>query len=141
MMIEIPSTPHNTSQYLTSNFSEGRTEKIMNVLSEYNAYILQDANNLLLDTLTIDDLCVTGGTMKGIINSKYLESLNISNVETCESTSFCSSLRTSRSNSFSDICDEPKDSIDLSTDLLFQNIIAKQNQIILNLKQKIQNNK
>jgi hypothetical protein len=73
----MPRTPHNTTQYLTSNFSENRNSSIFNVISDYTKHAITD---LLLDeVLSVDDLCVTGGSMKGIINTNILELFPIRN--------------------------------------------------------------
>lgn len=62
----MPSTPHNTGQYLISNFCQVRHEKLF----EYNGdYLANDIYSNLIESAAIDDLCVTGGSMKGIINS------------------------------------------------------------------------
>ena len=65
-LFPIPSTPHNTGQYLISNFCQVRHEKLF----EYNSdYLANDIYSNLVESAAIDDLCVTGGSMKGIINS------------------------------------------------------------------------
>jgi hypothetical protein len=65
-LFSIPSTPHNTGQYLISNFCQVRQEKLF----EYNSeYLAKDIYSNLIESAAIDDLCVTGGSMKGIINS------------------------------------------------------------------------
>jgi hypothetical protein len=64
----IPRAPHNTSQYLIENYKENNIENLKNHLlticpnerkSQFSAFE-EDS----------DGLCITGGTMKGIINSK-----------------------------------------------------------------------
>jgi hypothetical protein len=63
---DMPSTPHNTGQYLISNYSQVRHEKNYNYSSDY---LKKDIYENLIEYATMDDLCVTGGSMKGIINS------------------------------------------------------------------------
>jgi hypothetical protein len=66
----IPSTPHNTSQYLISNFSKGRKEQVINLVNEYTKHMGADLYTMMLDEIiNVDDICVSGGSMKGIINS------------------------------------------------------------------------
>lgn len=85
----IPSTPHNTTQFLTSNYLKERTNSINCLISEFNSYAIDE---FILDDASVDDLCVTGGTMKGIINSEYLEALldetNYSTNENSRTNSF-----------------------------------------------------
>jgi hypothetical protein len=78
---EMPSTPHNTSQYLISNFKKTRQDMDIAMRiqqSEWSEYCEDGLAKLKLDELFhSDDLCVTGGTMKGIINSQYRELFRI----------------------------------------------------------------
>jgi hypothetical protein len=62
----VPSTPHNTGQYLISNFCQVRNEKLFNYSGDF---LQRDIYTNLIENAAIDDLCVTGGSMKGIINS------------------------------------------------------------------------
>jgi hypothetical protein len=62
---EIPSTPHNTSQFLSSNYISTRGTQIYNYIFQ----LQQEQANLELDSL--DDICFTGGTMKEIMNLKH----------------------------------------------------------------------
>jgi hypothetical protein len=64
--IAIPSTPHNTGQYLISNFAQVRHEKPYDLNSEF---IQKDIYENMIEFAEMDELCVTGGSMKGIINS------------------------------------------------------------------------
>ena len=64
--LQIPPTPHNTGQFLISNYCQGRHEKLFNYNSDY---LHRDVYSNLIENAAMDDLCVTGGTMKGIINS------------------------------------------------------------------------
>jgi hypothetical protein len=133
IMLEMPSTPHNTTQFLTENYCEGRTSKLMNFISEYNGLILKDLNYLFFnENLATDDLCVTGGTMKGIINTKYLElfesSLNNFEDETSESTD----SKLSRSNS---VEEEYLEKISW-----YKDIIQQQSEKIKNLQKEVMNN-
>ena len=62
----MPTTPHNTGQYLISNFAQVRHEKLLDLNSDY---LQKDIYENMIEYAAIDDLCVTGGSMKGIINS------------------------------------------------------------------------
>jgi hypothetical protein len=65
-MVMKPNTPHNTTQYLTSNFSQGRNEKSSAVVSEFNPYMNDMKEEMLDDYLNhTDDYCIPGGSMKG----------------------------------------------------------------------------
>lgn len=65
-LVEIPSTPHNTGQYLISNYAQVRHEKLFNLS---NDYLEKDIYENMIEYAAMDDICVTGGSMKGIINS------------------------------------------------------------------------
>lgn len=65
-----PATPHNTSQYLTTNFSQGRYEKIPS-LSPSDAEDSNAENGLVDYFNEADNYCIPGGSMQGI------EGLNI----------------------------------------------------------------
>ena len=79
---EIPSTPHNTSQYLISNFVRARKDNVMNLISNYTNYLEKDIYSMLTDEiLTVDDICVSGGSMKGLINLEN-EYVNLTQTET-----------------------------------------------------------
>lgn len=64
--LQIPPTPHNTGQFLISNYCQGRHEKLFNYNSDY---LHREVYSNLIENAAMDDLCVSGGTMKGIINS------------------------------------------------------------------------
>lgn len=59
-----PPTPHNTSQYLTYNYSQSRNENFG--ISEFQPVI--EIDDSPLDYLNSeDDYCITGGSMRGKI--------------------------------------------------------------------------
>jgi hypothetical protein len=59
-------TPHNTTQYLTANHCRGTSDYPINI--SYNMFTDEEFKKLIAnDIITIDDLCITGGSMKGII--------------------------------------------------------------------------
>lgn len=61
-----PNTPHNTSQYLTSNFSQGRNEKVSAYISEFTPELEHISEDLPDDYMNqTDDYCIPGGSMKG----------------------------------------------------------------------------
>ena len=63
-MVNKPETPHNTTQYLSSNFSQGRNENVPTVVSEFTpAYIDEETPNNWEESG--DDYCVPGGSMRG----------------------------------------------------------------------------
>ena len=66
-----PATPHNTTQYLTSNFAQGRNEKIVSLPNEYAMFDMNENINeedVLVDYMNeADDYCVPGGSMKDIL--------------------------------------------------------------------------
>lgn len=68
-----PKAPHNTSQYLIENFAVARKEKMKNVnpfALIFERYQAWDGQSMGLNEIEdIDDICITGGSMKGIINS------------------------------------------------------------------------
>jgi len=63
-----PDTPHNTTQYLSSNFSQGRNEKVSTIVSEFTP-IYDDLQGEMPDDYInqTDDYCVPGGSMRGKI--------------------------------------------------------------------------
>jgi hypothetical protein len=63
---DMPSTPHNTGQYLISNYCQVRHDKNYNYSSDY---LKRDIYENVIEYAAMDDICVTGGSMKGIINS------------------------------------------------------------------------
>ena len=67
--INRPTTPHNTSQYLTFNYSQGRKDKVQNLPNEYTDtyYENNDMNDeMLTDYMNeADDYCIPGGSMRG----------------------------------------------------------------------------
>jgi hypothetical protein len=67
----MPSTPHNTSQYLIHNFTKSRKENVFNLISNYTNYLEPDIEDMITeDVMTIEDLCVSGGSMMDIIISR-----------------------------------------------------------------------
>lgn len=85
----VPTTPHNTSQYLITNFCQGRNEKVVNLFFGTRNCLedelcLEEEDELL----TIDDLCITGGSMKSIINSQYIAKFSSSRKYSEDSTNF-----------------------------------------------------
>jgi hypothetical protein len=66
-----PDTPHNTSQYLSSNFCQGRNEKAGTILNEFTDYSYSDIKEEMLEDYMneADDYCIPGGSMKGKINN------------------------------------------------------------------------
>lgn len=77
----VPSTPHNTGQYLISNFTRGRKEGVVNILNEYTMYLQKDIYSMMLeDILSVDDICISGGSMKGVIDNKLTELAEIADL-------------------------------------------------------------
>ena len=70
-----PPTPHNTSQYLTSNFAEDKAELVST--NESIKYLRDDSDlDMYGHDFGVENICVTGGSMKGMINlSNYLGTL------------------------------------------------------------------
>jgi len=88
---EMPLTPHNTSQYLISNFAIGRAEIKMNLISSYTSYLKEDISNMMTEgILTVEDFCISGGSMKGLLNGEIMlekdESLNLTKCSTQENS-------------------------------------------------------
>lgn len=89
-VVDAPSTPHNTSQYLIHNYKKGRKEQVYNIISEYTRYLDEDVHSLMREgIIEEDDICVSGGSMKGIIESTNLDLLTLDSEEntTCTSQS------------------------------------------------------
>lgn len=89
--IEMPLAPHNTSQYLISNFSIGRTDIKMNLIGSYTNYLKEDISNMMTEgILTVEDFCISGGTMKGLLNGEVLiekdDSYNLTKCSTQENS-------------------------------------------------------
>lgn len=66
-----PATPHNTSQFLSTNFCIGRNDKIPNsaLISDPYAYTYNTGEDITSDGIDdTDDYCIPGGSMTG----KYL---------------------------------------------------------------------
>jgi hypothetical protein len=62
-----PGTPHNTSQFLSTNFCLGRNEKVTNsaIFSECSLKLEED---LIADSNDeTDEFCIPGGSMRGTI--------------------------------------------------------------------------
>ena len=67
----MPSTPHNTSQYLISNFAKCRKENVFNLISKYTNYLQPQIHTMMIDdVITVEDICVSGGSMREIIASR-----------------------------------------------------------------------
>jgi hypothetical protein len=69
-------TPHNTTQYLTHNYSQGRNEKVMAIPVEFYSFPIQhnpqiniheeEDENEVVDYVNLaDDYCIPGGSMRG----------------------------------------------------------------------------
>ena len=65
VFFERPKTPHNTTQYLSTNSSQIRNDKIQ--LNEYNMYLgmEENGNHEFCHQGNIEEYFVTGGSMKG----------------------------------------------------------------------------
>ena len=67
----MPSTPHNTSQYLISNFAKCIKENVFNLISKYTNYLQPQIHTMMIDdVITVEDICVSGGSMREIIASR-----------------------------------------------------------------------
>jgi hypothetical protein len=65
--VYLPSAPHNTTQYLTANHCRGRQDHPINY--GYPLMRNEDLRLLLSEgVFTIEDICITGGTMKGVLS-------------------------------------------------------------------------
>lgn len=62
--VKKPSTPHNTTQYLTANFSMGRNEKPV-IISDFSPVLDELMNEE--DFFGAEDFCIPGGSMKAKI--------------------------------------------------------------------------
>ncbi len=62
-MVNKPETPHNTTQYLSSNFSQGRNENVPTVVSCFTPTYNEEISNDWEESG--DDYCVPGGSMRG----------------------------------------------------------------------------
>jgi len=63
-----PPTPHNTSQYLTSNFAEDKNEHIISI-NDSTKYLENDMEiDMYGENFNVENFCITGGSMKGMIN-------------------------------------------------------------------------
>ena len=62
-----PNTPHNTSQYLIANHTR---EVITPMVSLFSEYMIDDGKEYWIDELLIDEICITGGSMRKIVNFK-----------------------------------------------------------------------
>ena len=71
-----PATPHNTSQFLSTNFCLGRTEKIANseVSIEYPQEDQKDES-----IIEADDYCIPGGSMTGKLEGLLISDILLSN--------------------------------------------------------------
>ncbi len=70
-----PQTPHNTSQYLTTNFTEEQPEKTIGFYgSTLNLPTINLEKDFEMDmyggeeNLNLENICITGGSMKGKLN-------------------------------------------------------------------------
>jgi hypothetical protein len=67
------STPHNTTQYLTANHCRGISDYPINI--SYSMFTDEEFKKLISnDSLSVDDLCVSGGSMKGVIAASMCRS-------------------------------------------------------------------
>lgn len=65
-----PNTPHNTSQYLTSNYSQGRNEKVGAFVNEFCPDYQTIDEEMPEDYMNqTDDYCIPGGSMRGKLNN------------------------------------------------------------------------
>jgi hypothetical protein len=62
-LINKPNTPHNTTQYLTHNYSQGRNEKV--IIPEVGQDDMNDEDMLVDYMNETDDYCIPGGSMIG----------------------------------------------------------------------------
>jgi hypothetical protein len=62
-----PSTPHNTSQYIIANHTREAVSPMIGLFSEY---MVDDENNFSIEELLIDEICITGGTMRRIVKCR-----------------------------------------------------------------------
>jgi hypothetical protein len=62
-----PNTPHNTSQYIIANHTR---EAISPMVTLFSEYMIDDENNYYLEELLIDEICITGGTMKKLVKCR-----------------------------------------------------------------------
>jgi hypothetical protein len=67
-----PATPHNTSQYLIANHTREPVNPRVSIFSEY---MIDDDKNFWIDEMLIDEICITGGTMRKILN--YRKDCNV----------------------------------------------------------------
>jgi len=76
-----PPTPHNTSQYLTSNFSGDKNDQI--IMIDYSTKYLQSDMDIDIYPQNFDEenICITGGSMKGIINFNFLDSFDKNEID------------------------------------------------------------
>lgn len=73
--LDTPQAPHNTSQYLIENYSEGR-KRIYTPFMLVDCYENSNSNENNYEE-DIDEICITGGSMKGIVNSNLNYNLNL----------------------------------------------------------------
>jgi hypothetical protein len=67
-----PATPHNTSQFLSTNFCMGRNEKVLNSTILTDSYNYDNNEKMIADGIDeTDEYCIPGGSMKGKL-SNYL---------------------------------------------------------------------
>jgi hypothetical protein len=64
----MPSAPHNTSQYLIANHTR---ESIIPIVSLFSEYTIDEDQNIFIEELLNDEICITGGSMRKIICNEY----------------------------------------------------------------------
>ena len=61
-----PGTPHNTSQFLSTNFCLGRNERVTN--SEIFSVVPNKSEADVELSEEVDEFCIPGGSMRGIFS-------------------------------------------------------------------------
>ena len=70
--INKPVTPHNTGQYLSNNFSQGRNEKPGFLSFSFSDGFLDELAENPTDYMNLtDDYCISGGSMTGKYRKLY----------------------------------------------------------------------
>lgn len=83
MYMTIPKAPANTTQFLSSDHKKTRHgiqahEDAISYVADYSSFFEDNMNNLNSPSTNefVDNICVTGGSMKGIVNSNNLKLLS-----------------------------------------------------------------
>jgi len=84
-----PSTPCNTGQYLISNFIRQSKLRAIEFINDYNNANSEWNNNKTNEIIDIEEICVTGGSMKGTLDSKTINSLFQDAKETVDFSTQC----------------------------------------------------